>query len=65
MRRLQTLFKIVLVAAVMIVAAGTPVAAKPPTKIDTPVVRIEKRNFFFSFLQTVRLKLTRYAMAAN
>jgi hypothetical protein len=67
-RRFQSIFKIVLLAVVLLAAAGTPaVAARPVTGVNARIERIEKKkqSLFVSWLKNWRSKLSRYAMAAS
>jgi hypothetical protein len=68
-RRFKTTFKILLVAIVMLSAAGTPVIARPMVSGQhARVERVQKKqqsSFFLSWMKNWRAKLSRYAMAAS
>lgn len=68
-RRFNTTFKVLLVAAIMLAAAGTPVNARPVVSGQLArVERVQKKqpgSFFLTWLKEVRNKLSRYAMAAS
>jgi hypothetical protein len=68
-RRFNTTFKILLVAVVMLSAAGTPVIARPVVSGNhARIERVQKKqqtSFFLSWIKNWRSKLSRYAMAAS
>jgi hypothetical protein len=61
------MFKIVLVAVVLLITVGTPAVAKPVTRASARIERVEKKkqSFFLTWLKDWRTKLSRYAMAAS
>lgn len=60
------MFKIVLVAVVLVSAVGTPAIAKPVVAANARIERVEKKqSFYVAWFKYVRLKLGRYAMAAS
>jgi hypothetical protein len=66
-RRFKTTFKILLVAVIMLSAAGTPAVARTVTSVSVRIERVEKRkqSFFMTWFKNWRHKLSRYAMAAS
>ena len=64
MSRQKTTIQVLLVAAIMLIVAGTSAEARGVDgRTKAQVVTIEKRSP--SFWQWVKIKLSRYAMAAN
>ena len=68
-RRFNKTFKVLLVAVIMLAAAGTPVNARPVVSGQLAgVERVQKKqqgSFFLSWMKYMRHKLSRYAMAAS